>query len=52
MASRNTGQMISRPLWMSLYHAVAGEGNEKTFELANIRALLLQTECRVNTESR
>lgn len=45
-----TGQTISNPLWMILYHAVAVEDDENTLDLAVTRILLLQTECRVNTE--
>ena len=45
-----TGQTISNPLWMGLYHPVTGKGNEKTLDLAVTRILLLQTECRVNTD--
>ena len=47
-----TGLTISNPLWMIPYQALAGEGDEKTLELAAIRILLLQAECRVNTEVR
>ena len=45
-----TGQTISNPLWMIPYHAVAVEDDENTLDLAATRILLLQTECRVNTE--
>lgn len=47
-----TGQTISSPLWMSLYLPMAGEGNEKTFDLAYTRMLLLQAECRVNAREK
>ena len=43
-----TGQTISNPLWIIPYHALAGEDDEKTLDLAATRILLLQAECRVN----
>ena len=44
-----TGQTINNPLCMSPYNAMAGEENEKINELAAVRMLLQQAECRIAT---
>ena len=46
--AEKTGQTISNPFWMIPYHALAGEGDANTLELAATRILLLQAECRVH----
>ena len=44
-----TGRTINSPLCMSLYNAMTGEESEKINELAAVRMLLRQAECRIAT---
>ena len=44
-----TGQTISNPLYMSLYNAMTGEESERINDLAAVRMLLRQAECRIAT---
>lgn len=43
------GQTVDSPLCMNSYRALAGDENEKTTELAAMKILLLQAECRMAT---
>ncbi len=43
------GKKIDSPLCMNAYRALRGDVNEKISELAGIKMLLLQAECRLAT---
>ena len=43
------GKAIDNPLCMNSYRALSGDENEKTNELAALKMLLLQAECRMVT---
>lgn len=47
--ANKAGQTVDSPLCMNSYRFLAGEGNEKTTELAAAKMLLLQAECRMAT---
>ena len=44
------GQSVDSPLCINAYHALAGDENEKINEMAAVRILLLQAECRAATQ--